>query len=258
MIHMLSDDSTVLRESAVLDTSRPAQFPQTPFTWLNRGATVIDMDLSRALVVLVISVVLGPKCGAQPPQAPSTRSCKFGEEQVLSKLVAFAYLVPEYLIEGPAWMRTRCIKANVVPEKSQSSEEFRRVLQGQLADLVQLVAHTERKEITVYVLRLPDDGTPFKLQRQEGVNIRGETNYTSIRLPGFPLSFLAEALSLTMSQPVIDETGLPESFNIALTWNDRADLPKLTKDQLGLELSRTKRPIDVLIVDRVGDWSRSE
>ena len=216
------------------------------------------MNLFRALVVLAISVVLGPACGAQPPQAPFTRTCKFGEEQVLSKIVAFAYLVPEYLIEGPPWMRTQCIKANMVPEESQSPEEFRRVLQRQLADLVQLVAHRERKEMAVYVLRLPDDGTPFKLQRHEGVNIRGETNHTSIKLPGFPLSFLAEALSLTMSQPVIDETGLPESFDIALTWNDRTDLPKSTKDQLGLELSRAKRPIEVLIIDRVGDWSRSK
>jgi uncharacterized protein (TIGR03435 family) len=178
-----------------------------------------------------------------------------GEEQILSKALRVAYMVPEYLIEGPDWMRTECIKSAVMAtSNSRSPEEFRRALMGELADRLALTAHKEFKEVAVFALKLPADGTPIRLTLKEGVNARGEGTFNSVKMPGFPISMLAEALSDRLRRPVVDETGLSGSFDIALDWKDGSDLPKSVKDQLGLELVPAKRAVQVLVVDHVEKW----
>ena len=54
-------------------------------------------------------------------------------------------------------------------------------------------------------------------------------------------------------QPVIDETGLTDKYNIRINWepHNRDALNKVLLDQLGLELVPTNIPVEMLIVDKV-------
>jgi RNA polymerase sigma factor (sigma-70 family) len=64
-------------------------------------------------------------------------------------------------------------------------------------------------------------------------------------------SFLEEPNQL--DQPVFDETGLADKYNIRINWepHDHDSLKKILLDQLGLELVATNIPIEMLVVEKV-------
>jgi uncharacterized protein (TIGR03435 family) len=61
---------------------------------------------------------------------------------------------------------------------------------------------------------------------------------------------------MRLHMPVIDETGLPEHFNIDITWKQQGwqnydALKKAVLDQLGLELIPDHRPVEMLVVEKL-------
>jgi uncharacterized protein (TIGR03435 family) len=69
---------------------------------------------------------------------------------------------------------------------------------------------------------------------------------------------LAVDLENRLGKPVIDETGLTNHYDFELKWKDEGDkhsksgvLVRAIREQLGLELKAAKRPVEVLVVDRV-------
>jgi uncharacterized protein (TIGR03435 family) len=168
--------------------------------------------------------------------------------------------VREYLIEGPDWIRTECVSLSiptVAQGRKYQSDQIQPVLQRQLAELFNLAAHKEYKDRDVFILTLPVDGAPLKLQPKDPGTI-GETNSLSLKLSGFKISTLAHSLSEVLRQPVIDETGLDSTFDIALKWRFHAEIPKSVKDQLGLEMTEAKRPIETLVIDHIDKWPNSK
>ncbi len=203
--------------------------------------------------------MLGQTPDAQAQEDLSIRRCDNQYAgQSITTLLGLAYGVPEYLIEGPDWMRTECVAYTMVPGKTYSAQQFQPAMQRELADRLHLLTHKEIKEIEVLVLKLPGDGTPLRLQPKEGGrNVHVDINYGSLKMPGFEVSALARCLSIALRRPVIDETGLGGSFDINLTWSG-VDLFRRVKEQLGLELASAKRPIQELVVDRIEKLSSPE
>jgi uncharacterized protein (TIGR03435 family) len=87
-----------------------------------------------------------------------------------------------------------------------------------------------------------------------------------IRVGGFPLSLLANALSRITGRVVVDRTGLAGSWDLTLTFAEQRgqpspgaespapdpDAPSLftaLQEQLALKLESTKGPVDVLVID---------
>ncbi|HEV2664660.1 MAG TPA: TIGR03435 family protein [Blastocatellia bacterium] len=67
-----------------------------------------------------------------------------------------------------------------------------------------------------------------------------------------PLQKLAQFLGQIMNQPVVDETGLKDKYDWDLPYN-RAGSDVLVialREQLGLELRKAKRPMEVLIIEK--------
>jgi uncharacterized protein (TIGR03435 family) len=69
---------------------------------------------------------------------------------------------------------------------------------------------------------------------------------------------IAGTLEYMLGKPVIDETGLTNHYDFELKWTVGVDKPLVTdalirtvREQLGLELTAARRPIEVLVVDRV-------
>jgi uncharacterized protein (TIGR03435 family) len=74
-----------------------------------------------------------------------------------------------------------------------------------------------------------------------------------------PVSTLVWELEQRFQLPIVDQTGLTESYDYLIDWNDpdparpNLDTTKAALgDQLGLELIPTNMPIEMLVVDRVG------
>ena len=68
---------------------------------------------------------------------------------------------------------------------------------------------------------------------------------------------VADALGFELGRPVIDKTGLRETYYLDLTWagNTAPDsplpsLPAMLREQFGLELKPDKGPVEVLVIDR--------
>ena len=67
---------------------------------------------------------------------------------------------------------------------------------------------------------------------------------------------LSEVLGKALATPVVDDSGLSETFDLTLKWNgpargfDGSPNPQLVKAlrAQGLDLGRAKRPIDALVI----------
>jgi uncharacterized protein (TIGR03435 family) len=170
----------------------------------------------------------------------------------LAFVLSFAYGVREYFIEGPDWIRTECVNPTT-PTGAQGRkyqlDESQPVPQRQLADFFHLQAHKEFKDRDVFILKLPDDGTAFKLE-PKAPGTRGDTYSSFLTFPGFQISALAQILTTVLQRPVIDETALDSTFDIELKWGFHAEIPKSVKVQLGLDIVEAKRPIGTLVIDQ--------
>jgi uncharacterized protein (TIGR03435 family) len=72
---------------------------------------------------------------------------------------------------------------------------------------------------------------------------------------------VANCLGFLLGVPVVDETGLTGSYDFELRWSGDFDLAKSSdqkkqveralREQLGLELVPDRRPIEMLVVERV-------
>jgi hypothetical protein len=78
--------------------------------------------------------------------------------------------------------------------------------------------------------------------------------------PPMPPWGLTKYLEMVFQMPVVDETGLPESYNIDLRWKVKADqqanqdtIKQALLDQLGLELVPTNMPLEMLVVERTAN-----
>jgi len=70
-------------------------------------------------------------------------------------------------------------------------------------------------------------------------------------------SRLAERLSGSLGQPVLDKTGLHDRFSFTLEYarntqtSDQPSIFTAIQEQLGLKLDAQKAPCDVFVIDRV-------
>lgn len=198
-------------------------------------------------------------------------------------LIAQAYNVKDFQISGgPGWISTDRFdiqaKAEGLPERLPP-EVFRPYLQSLLEERFQLQIRRESKEMPVYALVLTKGTHKMKVSegpagpgpgRQMMRMGRGQMN-----LQGATMGALANALSQQLGRPVIDKTGLSETFDIELHWTaepgqgggplgngpapeaaaaGETSGPSLftaIQDVLGLRLEAAKGPVENLIVDRI-------
>ena len=111
------------------------------------------------------------------------------------------------------------------------------------------------------VARIKDAGGPPSFRGRPDVGMTGR-NLT--------MAEFAQLLqSGIMDRPVVDRTGLVETYNLTLRWTpdqtefggkfrtgtEKADAPSgiftALREQLGLKLSVEKVPLDVMVIDRV-------
>ena len=198
-------------------------------------------------------------------------------------LVAYAYEMPSNRMIGPDWAKSELYEVDAthgLPESDRAG--LRAMLQGLLQERFSLQLHREQRRMAVYVLtKARSDGRlgpqlvsiadcsdrpPFlpSYYKSCGVmGVRGAT--TRIGMGRWADLALYRHLEQSLGQIIVDETGLSGWFAALLEWSnsprsssetasdpsDRLDLFVALREQLGLELERAERPVDVLVVDRV-------
>jgi len=215
------------------------------------------------------------------------------------ELIQFAYLPrqPFQLVGGPSWISNdrfdmvAKIEGDAPPPTLPGVEPdaFMIAMRTLLADRFKLKVHHEQREMDIYALvpAKPANGPGAGLKQSttdcealvQAATRGGLTRPASgtpvcglwgtpgeIRMGGFPLSLLANALSRMTGRMVIDRTGLTGNWDLTLTFAEQrsqpgVDLPAsdpsapsiftALREQLGLKLESTKGPVDVVVIDSV-------
>jgi uncharacterized protein (TIGR03435 family) len=146
-------------------------------------------------------------------------------------------------------------------------------LQAVLRDRFSLVARPETRELPTYVLTVARNGpkldAPKYPERGQTMNINNGQ-----RLVGTTATMkaLAESLSMLLSHPVRDETGLDGAYDFAMEWAPESSAPLRTPvatpeepagnsgrpsiftaltEKLGLRLDSRKGPVSVLVIEKI-------
>jgi uncharacterized protein (TIGR03435 family) len=221
-----------------------------------------------------------------PPRESATMKCNGGPgtsdperlictNAALTMLVCLAYNIQFYQLKGPDWMNWGGSTGGYdiiakIPEGT-TKEQYRMMFQGMLAERFRLVMHLETQERSQYSL-MP--GKSLKITSSSGTSpinpnplaMTTVKEHVRVEATRASLQKLVGLLTMFVGSPVLDETGMAGEYDFKLEFapderwrgfsttsgaDDAQTLEAAIKDQLGLKLEKTKRPLDVLVVDRV-------
>lgn len=181
------------------------------------------------------------------------------ENATLKDLIRFCYQVgADQIAGGPKWLDVDRFDVAAKPESRSRPEQVLLMMQRLLADRFQLALHREPKEARVYQLVVTKTGPKLRAPKDgEEPGLQGRKGQITARAT--PMAIFARYLSQRLGQPVVDETGLPGSYDFNLEYepgdaNDAAatgpSIFTAIQEQLGLRLQPGKGSVDVFVVDR--------
>jgi uncharacterized protein (TIGR03435 family) len=170
----------------------------------------------------------------------------------LLRLVYEAYGVAEQRIDAPAWATPAGQPHYDVALAAPDLTATRRLelLRRGLEETFQLKVHKESRETDVYVLSRRPGMEPKLRPATSGASSSwgktGDITAVSRTVPNIQ-SLAEQALGKT----VVNETGLTGRFDFELKWDTAKpqSLIEAVRNQLGLELSSSRRPLEYLVVD---------
>jgi len=182
----------------------------------------------------------------------------------VKQIIERAYGLQDYQISGaPGWLDTERYDIQAKAEERVPTEQLRVMLQALLADRFRLESHLETKTVPAYALVIAKSGLKMKPVDGEGHDM--SSNNTKLTARHSSMQNLADFLARRLDRPVVDETGVKESFDFTLEWsNERMQRAEAERgapegptiftalpEQLGVKLEARKAPVDILVIDRV-------
>jgi uncharacterized protein (TIGR03435 family) len=194
----------------------------------------------------------------------------------LKFLITVAYGVQNIQVSGgPAWLDTAKFDMLAKPAEGAKPQVLP-MLRSLLEDRFKLTIRREMRELSVYELKLAKTGGPLGPNLKESHLAACPIESPAVgtvpcggfwlRPGGLSgnrdlLSALTKPLSTIVGRPVVDKTGLTQSFDLTLEWtpdlggagNANTELPSIftaLQEQLGLKLEAAKQATEVLVVER--------
>jgi uncharacterized protein (TIGR03435 family) len=184
-------------------------------------------------------------------------------------LITIANQIEPYtLVDAPGWTDTTFYDINARANASVTREQTFAMMRALLADRFKLITHRETRAVRGFALvrasdRLGSGLVPSTVNCEvsvprQGRCAEGGITPTSFTAFGIPLANFVQLLASQLAAPLVDETRLTGTFDVALRWtNDAAtgdDAPVIStaiREQLGLRLERRSIPLEVLVVDHI-------
>ncbi|MEO5802970.1 MAG: TIGR03435 family protein [Verrucomicrobiota bacterium] len=181
------------------------------------------------------------------------------EEKMLGKRQSVA----DMLAAAYNFNQVRTIFPTTLPQEDfdffvNVPREGRSAFQTEIKKKFGLAAKRETRQMEVMLLKIKTSNAPgLQISR----NKTGASEYGMGKIHAERLSLASFADNLEQSffkQPVIDQTGLTNYYEIDLTWRTDGDpsaqlkqLKETILEKLGLELVSSNEPIQILVVERV-------
>ena len=200
------------------------------------------------------------------------------ENTTLADLIKFAYRINGKQIAGtPDWFDNDKFSIAAVAEDAgtPSDKQWHSMMQKLIAERFKFKFHTEKRELSVYVLSVGKDG-PKNLTKSLSTGF----------LPGFSLGsnpagmvFFAQNATMKeyvdnlqgrmLDRPVLNQTGIEGRYDFKVTFmpdetlfgghgpavpasdNPAPSFFTALQEQLGLKLDAVKAPTDVMVIDHV-------
>jgi uncharacterized protein (TIGR03435 family) len=197
-------------------------------------------------------------------------------QATMADLIATAYGENDasYVTGGPSWLEwDRWDVIGKVPPGTNEAAA-KEMLQSLLGQRFGLVLHTGNAPMPSWVLRASKDTSRLKRSYDENEFKCSTTVDPPHPVPGSVVQLTVQCKNMTMDQfaeqfqriaggyldkPVVNSTGLPGQYDLALHWTARGSLPHAGADgisffdavdkQLGLKLTLETAPRPALIVD---------
>jgi uncharacterized protein (TIGR03435 family) len=185
----------------------------------------------------------------------------------LRAVTARAYNVQRIQIVGPPWFDQERydIVAKVPP--NTTLEQFRLMLQKLLADRFKLELHRENRTAVIYEMTVAKTGHKMTVSNAPDSGAAGaglmESYFNDkIQLQGRRVTMRQLIVRLTdeTDRPIIDKTGLTESYDFIIPWAQRHDgtaaefgdtVYSAVEKYLGLRLVPRKEPVETFVIDRL-------
>jgi len=204
----------------------------------------------------------------------------------VSGLIMQAYDLKMYQFSGQDWMGNQRFMVSAKVPEGATKEQFRLMMQNLLAERFKLTFHYEKKEMTAYDLLVLKGGPKFKgasaIPSDDDPKPSGPMKKDENGFPILPpgrksmmygmgsgytqrfgeetMEQLAEMLSVRLGGPVADATGLKGKYDFELRWTDDQftrgeslglSIAQAIQDQLGLKVQKTKKIVDIFVVDHL-------
>ena len=197
----------------------------------------------------------------------------------LMDLITFAYGVQQKQVLGaPDWVGSEKWDIEAQPDVpgAPNPQQLRTMLQKLLADRFQLGFHTDKKELSAYLLTVGKDGAKMTKSDSKdalpGLFFRGISPVVLTVQNATMVDFAELLQQAVLDRPVVDQTGLQGKWNFLLKWtadesqfsgmglkvpppSDAADAPPplftAVQEQTGLKLDAGKAPVEVLVLDKL-------
>jgi uncharacterized protein (TIGR03435 family) len=195
----------------------------------------------------------------------------------LNDLIAFAWGIhARQIVNGQSWLESERFDITAKPQQTgiPNVDQLRTMVQKLVADRFGLAMHTEKRELSAYVITVGKTG-PKLSKNESGGNLPGfggrgpgaigVRNSTMKEFAGFLQARI-------LDRPVVDQTGLSGKFDFTLEWRpdttqlapgaspppqlspeveSRSDLFTAIQEQLGLKLDASRAPVEVYVIDKV-------
>lgn len=200
------------------------------------------------------------------------------QNYTLRKLIAFAFDSEEALISGPDTLNSKYDVQAKAPgpfpagDGNQTVDAARAMVRQLLTTQFQLQIHRETQSISAYVLTATGATTSLiKVASPAELGPLIQFGPTSIKGTNLRMGEFAGLLSQRIAHPVIDNTGLAQTYNFDLDWKtdsssavgpknpvpaplpavDPGVLAGALEMQLGLTLRWAQNPVEVMVIDSV-------
>jgi uncharacterized protein (TIGR03435 family) len=179
----------------------------------------------------------------------------------LNNVLARAYQVKSYQIDGPSWIFTERYDIIAKAPDNTPKDQIPLMLQALLADRFKLKLHRETREIPAYELTFVKESP--RLQETEG-EARGEFAFVDGRREARRMSMgqLVTMVTFMVGRPVFDKTDHAGAYNFPLELSmeevgglnapsDVTPRPSIftSVQELGLKLESRKVPVEMIVVD---------
>jgi uncharacterized protein (TIGR03435 family) len=191
-------------------------------------------------------------------------------------LIAIAYEIQPFQVHGgPAWMDTEHFDVEGTPENAGGDQcQETAMLKSLLEDRFKLVLHKEMGESSTYALVVGSHGPKLRpsVNQTPGAGPTGGVHLGpgTLVAGGMRLGLFASLLGTRLGRTVIDQTNLPERYDIDLRWTPDLEEPRTDpgdaalpaepagpsiftaiQQQLGLKLESTKGPSGFFVIDKI-------